>query len=98
MSREDTNKAVQLRYDELMREGKHGHYETLFKVVHEQVQACEAEQSKRIAELVEAVTYARSQLLMVVNDINNDRVPFDGDEFHETLEKCDKALAKVKDE
>ncbi len=30
------NKRVQARYDELMREGKHGHYETLFRLVHEE--------------------------------------------------------------
>lgn len=30
------NAAVQARYDELMAEGKHGHYETLFRIVHEQ--------------------------------------------------------------
>jgi hypothetical protein len=30
------NCAVQARYDTLMAEGKHGHYETLFKLVHEQ--------------------------------------------------------------
>jgi hypothetical protein len=29
------NKRVQKRYDELMREGKHGHYENMFKVIHE---------------------------------------------------------------
>jgi len=53
-------------------------------------------QAKLIAELVDALNCAHSQLLVVVNDINNDRVSFDGDEFHETLEKCDKALAKAK--
>lgn len=30
------NCAVQARYDTLMAEGKHGHYETLFRIVHEQ--------------------------------------------------------------
>ncbi len=29
---------VAARYDELMREGKHGHYETLFRVVREEVE------------------------------------------------------------
>lgn len=41
------NRRVQARYDELMREGKHGHYETMFRVVREEVEfarklACEA--------------------------------------------------------
>ncbi len=34
----DRNKRVQSRYDELMREGKHGHYETMFRVVREEVE------------------------------------------------------------
>lgn len=34
----ERNKRVQSRYDELMREGKHGHYETLFRVVREEVE------------------------------------------------------------
>jgi hypothetical protein len=33
------NARVQARYDELMREGKHGHYETMFRVVREEVEA-----------------------------------------------------------
>lgn len=32
------NIRVQRRYDELMREGRHGHYETLFRVVREEVE------------------------------------------------------------
>ena len=32
------NARVQARYDELMREGKHGHYETMFRVVREEVE------------------------------------------------------------
>lgn len=34
----ERNRRVQARYDELMREGKHGHYETLFRVVREEVE------------------------------------------------------------
>lgn len=34
----ERNARVQARYDELMREGKHGHYETLFRVVHEEIE------------------------------------------------------------
>ena len=33
----ERNKRVADRYEELMREGKHGHYETLFRVVREEV-------------------------------------------------------------
>lgn len=32
------NSRVQARYDELMREGKHGHYETMFRVVREEIE------------------------------------------------------------
>lgn len=34
----ERNARVQLRYDELMREGKRGHYETMFRVVREEVE------------------------------------------------------------
>lgn len=33
----ERNGRVQARYDELMRAGKHGHYETMFQVVREEV-------------------------------------------------------------
>lgn len=38
----ERNGRVQDRYDELMREGKHGHYETLFRVVYEEVERAQA--------------------------------------------------------
>ena len=34
----ERNKRVQSRYDGLMQTGKHGHYETLFRVVREEVE------------------------------------------------------------
>lgn len=34
----EINQRVQARYDELMLEGKHGHYETMFRVVHEELE------------------------------------------------------------
>lgn len=34
----ERNARVQARYDELMREGRHGHYETMFRVVREEVE------------------------------------------------------------
>lgn len=37
-TREARNARVQARYDELMRVGKHGHYETMFQVVQEEVE------------------------------------------------------------
>ena len=34
----ERNARVQARYDELMSEGKHGHYETMFQVVREEIE------------------------------------------------------------
>lgn len=34
----ERNRRVAARYDELMAEGKHGHYETMFRVVREEVE------------------------------------------------------------
>lgn len=34
----ERNFRVKARYDELMREGKHGHYETMFRVVREEIE------------------------------------------------------------
>jgi hypothetical protein len=34
----ERNLRVQARYDELMREGKRGHYEAMFRVVREEVE------------------------------------------------------------
>lgn len=41
----ERNFRVQARYDELMREGKRGHYETMFRVVREEVERALSEQS-----------------------------------------------------
>lgn len=41
------NARVQSRYDELMREGKHGHYETMFRVVREEVERARAAMAQR---------------------------------------------------
>lgn len=43
------NARVQARYNALMQEGKHGHYETMFKVVREEVEA-ERERCAQVAE------------------------------------------------
>ena len=45
----ERNRRVQARYDELMREGKHGHYETMFRVVREEVER-ERERCARLCE------------------------------------------------
>ena len=46
------------------------------------------------AELLAALKGTTQELLDVLYDINNDRVPFDGDEFHERLEAGKAAIAK----
>lgn len=38
VDRRERNRRVSARYDELARDGKHGHYETMFRVVHEEVE------------------------------------------------------------
>lgn len=45
----ERNCRAQARYDELMRDGKHGHYETMFRVVREEVEA-ERERCATICE------------------------------------------------
>lgn len=35
---DERNARVQARYDELIRDGRHGHYETLFRIVREEVE------------------------------------------------------------
>lgn len=39
----EINKRVQARYDEFMAEGKHGHYETMFRVVHEEIKRAQGD-------------------------------------------------------
>lgn len=46
------------------------------------------------AELLAALKGTTQELLDVLRDINNDRIPFDGDEFHERLEAGKAAIAK----
>ena len=52
--KEQRNFRVQARWDELMRAGKHGHYETLFRVVREEVE----QERERCAKVCEKITYA----------------------------------------
>lgn len=47
----ERNKRVEARYDELMREGKHGHYETMFRVVREQLESALSEQREADAKI-----------------------------------------------
>lgn len=61
------NARVSARYDALMAEGKHGHYETMFRVVREEVERAAPEAAEPVApaakivmkggEIVKAATY-----------------------------------------
>ena len=46
------------------------------------------------AELLDALKGVTDELLDVLYNINNDRIPFDGDEFHERLEAGKAAIKK----
>ncbi len=50
LAKNERNARVQARYDALMQVGRHGHYETMFKVVREEVEA-ERERCAKLAEL-----------------------------------------------
>ena len=52
--KEERNARVQRRYDELRHLGKHGHYETLFQIVREEVDLATAELDRLRRELAEA--------------------------------------------
>ena len=45
----ERNKRVQERYDALMAEGEHGHYETMFRVVREEVERALADKADKSA-------------------------------------------------
>ena len=60
------NARVQKRYDELMREGKHGHYETMFRVVREEVEAALAAEPANLTNLTTALEGWKDALLAAV--------------------------------
>jgi hypothetical protein len=47
----ERNSRVSARWDALMREGKHGHYETLFRVVREECERATEAAARRAVEL-----------------------------------------------
>ena len=51
MNKDERNAIVERRYDELRAEGKHGHYECMFRVVHEIVDAELARVREELDEL-----------------------------------------------
>ena len=77
----ERNCRVQARYDELMREGKHGHYETVFRVVREEVEAEREQQAAQIKALRADAERLRSAMQEALNCIP--AVSFDGSFFVE---------------
>ena len=65
-SKEERNARVQKRWDELWREGKHGHYETLFRVVREEVERAERERDVYKAQFEKDYNESDVQALMRV--------------------------------
>lgn len=49
------NARVQSRYDELMTEGRHGHYETMFRVVREEATSAVLAERAKLAGPVDAL-------------------------------------------
>lgn len=58
-----------------------------------ELQQQSAMQQLEIMRLRKALSSANLELLDVIDSINQDKVHHDGDDFHETLNKCDKALS-----
>jgi hypothetical protein len=56
-NKRERNARIQTRYDELMDEGKHGHYETMFRVVREELAELKAENT-RLQEALEKIVNA----------------------------------------
>lgn len=67
----ERNVRAQARYDELMREGKHGHYETMSRVIREEVELERA----RCAAVVQAAREGErdSDLRSIIHGIENPR-------------------------
>ena len=67
----ERNVRAQARYDELMREGKHGHYETMSRVIREEV---ELERARCAAVVLAAREGERdSDLRSIIHGIENPR-------------------------
>lgn len=54
-AKNERNARVQARYDELMHEGKHGHYETMNRVVREEVEAALRQPPAQTSEWIDIV-------------------------------------------
>lgn len=72
------NIRVQGRYDQLMAEGKHGHYETMFRVIREEVDAAETEayaegRADERAQVLEELRAARATLETAISNATGEQ-------------------------
>lgn len=58
-TKEEINKRVSETYNRLMKDAKHGHYETLYHIVHTETEDLRTELAKTQQELAEAVKWIR---------------------------------------
>lgn len=63
----DRNTRVSERYDALMAEGKHGHYETMFRIVREEIEAATAAAESERNNLLAFIAQKDSALQEVIN-------------------------------
>jgi hypothetical protein len=61
---------VQARYDALMNDGKHGHYETMFKVVREEIEA-EREACAHIALAIDSKRGNEKEIARAIRNRSN---------------------------
>jgi hypothetical protein len=89
MDKTQINKRVQARYDFLMEQGKHGHYETMFKCVHEELAIQAQALAEREAQAVQREREAARGLAKFASAIIEqffDGVSPDGFELQDMLE------------
>lgn len=88
-SKTERNAWVELRYDALMAEGKHGHYETLFRIVREAIEAAvevEREACAKLADLSAALDRRKGERFKDVLD--------NGDNSYEDFALTAESIAK----
>jgi predicted nucleotidyltransferase component of viral defense system len=98
------NIRVQNRYDELMKIGKHGHYETMFRVVREEVELAKASRDAEVAELKKelyAVSVAlddpRTDLTMTMVEVIADQHK-ERDQLRNDVKALREALDQIADD
>lgn len=85
------NARIEARYDELMRIGKHGHYETTFQVVREEIERIES--AGEIARLKAQLARAKEALILAEPYVVNNYEEECGEEAAEAKHVMDKVAA-----